>query len=344
MSVMTNNVEHRNRVRTGKTAGQFAPEAHQEPTGVTLTQKPSPLDTAAVATVGDLVRTRDAVERGTWQRRHDKGHMRDLPTPPFPPVLVELNRQAQNFETLARDEQEAVLDQLKYPNAKHLLEPGQQLGNDKVQVAEDLDAEGGNLGLALTAQRLVADSGIPGTITLTKVGDYAAVFSIQDGNIRHGVRVGERALSFSANSGDENDYDRDGWLYRADTSTAGGSIFEKDRATELGGLYKSHREYAVMMDVVADSSFKEVNDDPAIGELDRSARTAELRVDGEEYLLDVSGDEPVLKSGGGKYTLHPSMTRGFLTHVAAETGHADGEAFASDLREVFRETDRRLIR
>jgi len=29
--------------------------------------------------------------------------------------------------------------------------------------------------------------------------------------------------------------------------------------------------------------------------------------------------------------------------VATETGHPDGDALASNLREVFRETDRRLI-
>jgi hypothetical protein len=273
----------------------------------------------------------------------DKGSMRDLPWPSLPDVLVELNRRAEDFESLPREEQEEVLDQLKFPSAKHLLEPGHQLGNDRVQVAEGLDTDGGNLGLALAAQKVVADSGIRGTITLTKVGDRTE-FTIQDGNIQHGLRVGENLLSFSASSGDEEDYRRDDWLCRADTSTAGGSIFEQDRAKELGGIYKSHSEYAVMMDVVARSSFKEVNDDPEIGELDRSARTAELRVDGAEYLLDVSGDGPVLKSGGGKYTLHSSMVRGFLNHVATETGHPDGDALASDLREVFRETDRRLIR
>ena len=43
------------------------------------------------------------------------------------------------------------------------------------------------------------------------------------------------------------------------------------------------------------------------------------------------------------HPLHASMVRGFLNHVASETGHPDGEALVSDLREVFRETDRRLI-
>lgn len=339
MPDMTNNVEHRNRVLSGnKGGGQFANEMHQEPTGVTLTQARSPLDEAAITAVGDLVRTRDAVERGRWQRRQDRGYMTN-PNATLPPELVEFNRQAQNFETLPREEQEAVLDQLKYPNAKHLLEPGQQLGNDRVQVAEGLDTDGGDLGLALTAQKLIADSGIPGAITLTKAGKFAE-FTVQDGTIQHGLNVGSSLLSFSANSGDEDDYDRDDWLYRADTITAGGSIFEQDRATELGGIYKNHRECAVMMDVVADSSFR--GSQELLGELNRKYRSAELKVDGTEYVLDVSGDAPSLR-GDGDTTLHPSMVPGFLNHVATRTGHPDGDALASDLREVFRETDRRLV-
>ena len=341
---MTKNVDHRNRVQAGvRTAGQFAVEVHPEPTGVTLTVESSPLDEAAVASVGDLVRDRAAVETGTWQRRMDKGSRGDAPWPPMPEVLVELNRRAESFESLPRQEQEAILDQLKLTGAKHLLEPGQRLGNDKVRVADDLDTEGGNIGLALTAQKLVADAGLTGEITLTHVGDMTK-FTVEDGNLKHGLTVGTSLLSFGAEgSADESDYDRNTWLYRADIISAGGSVFERDRADDLRKRFTSHREYAVMMDVLADSSLKEVSDDPALGELDRSARTAVLSVDGAEYLLDVSGDEPVLKSGREMHSLHASMVRGFLNHVASETGHPDGEALVSDLREVFRETDRRLI-
>jgi hypothetical protein len=60
-------------------------------------------------------------------------------------------------------------------------------------------------------------------------------------------------------------------------------------------------------------------------------------------VLDVSSDEPAFKTSDGT-PLHPAMVRGFLDHLAAQTDHADGNALASDLREVFRETDRRLVR
>lgn len=338
---MTKNVENRSRVQAGiKTGGQFAAEAHSEPGGVTLTMDHSPLDKTAVGVVGALVRARSAIEMSTWQRRQDKGRYgyEHEPREPMPEVLVVLDRRAAAFETLPRQEQDEILDQLKMQESKYLLEPGQRLGNDKVQVADDLDTSG-NLGLALVAQKVIADAGIPGTITLAEAGDRTR-FTVQDGNIEHTISVGANSLSFAANSGVEEDYRRDDWIDRADITSAGGYVFEPTRAGDLRRYYESHREYTVMMDVVADSSFRGA--ESSLGELDRSARTAELRADGAEYVLDVSGAEPALKTSDGS-ALHPSMVRGFLNHAATQTGHPDGDALASDLREVFRETDRRLV-
>ncbi|MFB9714295.1 hypothetical protein [Arthrobacter methylotrophus] len=339
---MTKNVENRARVQAGiKTGGQFAPEAHSEPAGLTLTMEPSPLDRTAVGILGALVRARSATEMGAWQRRQDKGRYgyEHEPRDPVPEVLVELDRRAAAFETLPKQEQEELLDQLKMQGHKYLLEPGQRLGNDKVQVAADLDTSG-NTGLALVAQRVVADTGIPGTITLAEAGDLTK-FTVRDGDIKHTISVGPRSLSLSTRSGEEDDYSRDDWFSRADVSSVGGYVFDEKRAEYLRRLYESHREYTIMMDVVAGSSFRDSEDH--LGQLDRSVRSAELRVDGVGYLLDVSGDEPALKTDDGQ-TLHPSMVRGFLNHTATLTGHPDGDAFASDLREVFRETDRRLVR
>nr|WP_139187321.1 hypothetical protein [Pseudarthrobacter chlorophenolicus] len=338
---MTKNVENRARVQAGvRTGGQFAAEMHSEPTGITLTVGPSPLDKTAVGVVGALVRARSAIEMGTWQRRQDKGrygYEHEAPDP-VPEVLVELDRRAKAFETLPRDEQDAVLDQLEMTGTRYLLEPGQQLGNEKVRVADDLDTSG-NTGLALVAQKVVADAGIPGTVTLTEIGDRTS-FTVEEGDIRHTISIGANSLSLSATPGDEEDYRRGDWFDRAHTSSTGGYVFEPARAEDLRRQYESHCEYAAMMDVVADSSFQDA--ESYLGELDRSARTAELRADGAEYLLDVSGEEPTLKTDDGK-PLHPSMVRGFLNHMATQTGHPDGDTLASDLREVFRETDRRLI-
>lgn len=261
--------------------------------------------------------------------------------PPLPPELAEINRQAAEFESLPRQEQDEVMDKLKFTAAKHLLEPGQKLGNDRVQVADGVTTDEGDVGLALIAQKQIADAGLPGTVTLTKIGDTAE-FSIEDGAIKHSVRIGKTMQAFSAESADEDDYSRTNWLYRSDVSVFGGSVFEEDRTDGIRKHFEGHREYAAMMDVVAGSSF--CDSEEHLGELDRSARTAVIRTDGTENLLDVSGDEPVLKTEDGQHTLHPSMAHGFLNHMAAQTGHADGGAFVSSLREVFRETDRRLVR
>jgi hypothetical protein len=337
MSGMTN-VENRNRVRAGKTAGRFAPEAHQEPAGVTLTA-PAPLDEAAVGLVADLVRTRSSVEMGSWQRQMDKGGGHLRPMPPTPEVLVELDRRAKGFETLPRTEQVEVLDQLKLTGAAFLLEPGQKLGNDRVQVADDLNAPD-DLGVALAAQKVMTESGIEGPITLVEAGKYPK-FTVEDGPLVHKVSLGERALSFSSEAADDEwDSERSEWLRQAEFVSSGGSVFDAGLPDYVGRIYKEQRGYAVMMDVVSASSFRGSRD--LLGELNRRDRTAELTVDGTEYQLNVSGAEPALKTGDGT-TLHASMVPGFLNHVATTTGHPDGATLASDLREVFRETDRRLI-
>lgn len=335
---MTN--ENRNRVQSGvPTGGQFAAERHTE-AGVTLTA-PSPLDALAVTAAGDLARTRYAEELGRWQRRMDKGDGHRRPWPPLPEILVVTGNQTENFETLPRDEQEAVLEKLEIPGAKHLLEPGQRLGNDRVQVAEGFDANPENLGLILSAQKVMAESGIEGTITLTEASSRPE-FAIEDGPLVHKIRLGARGISFSSDTKDEEewDYDRSTWLNRADLVSSGGSVLDPKEPAYVARTYREQRDYAVMMDVVAASSLRGSGD--ILGELNRSDRTADLTVDGTEYQLDVSGAEPALKTGRGE-ALHPSMVAGFLNHLATESGHPDGGALASDLREVFRETDRRLI-
>ncbi|MBG0738955.1 hypothetical protein IV500_05895 [Paeniglutamicibacter antarcticus] len=338
---MTMNVENRTRVQAGiKAGGQFAAEMHAEPSGVILAQGTSPLDGAAVAAAAGVVRTRAACETGKWQRHQDKAYPYNLELP-LPAELLELNRQAKDFESLPRQEQDDLLDQLKLPGVKHLLEPGQKLGNDRVLVADNLDTDGGDIGLALTAQKLIADAQLPGTATLTQVGELST-FIIQDAGIKHDIRVGKSLLSFAADSGKANDYTRDNWLYRADISVHGGSAYDEGQVRKVANHFRDHREYAVMMDVAAGSPFND--SDAHFGEFCRADRTAVIKTDGIENLLDVSGDEPVLKPTDGMNALHPSMVRGFLDHMATQTGNPDRDAFVADLREVFRETDRRLVR
>lgn len=334
---MTN--ENRSRVHAGVPAGgQFAAETRTE-SGVTLTA-PSPLDVQAVTAAGDLARTRYAEELGRWQRRMDKGSRGGAPWPPLPEILVVTGEETKNFESLPRDEQEMVLEKLEIPGAKHLLEPGQRLGNGRVQVAEGLVVSPENLGVVLSAQKVMAETGIEG-ITLTEAGGRAE-FAIEDGPLVHTIRLGGGGISISSGTKDEEEWDseRSDWLSRADLISTGGGVLEPGTPAFIASNYKRQREYAVMMDVFAASSFKGAWD--LLGVLHRSDRAADLTVDGTEYTLDVSRAEPALKTGRGE-DLHPSMVSGFLNHLATTTGHEDGAAFANDLREVFRETDRRLI-
>lgn len=334
------NVENRNRVRSGKTAGRFAPEAHAEPGAVALTAAPSPLDQTAVGVVGDLVRARSNIEIGTWKRRMDKGSKRDQPWPPMPEVLVELDRRAKAFETLPREEQDFVLDQLDMPGTTHLLEPGQRLGSDKIQIADNVEAEAENIGLALAAQKIVADANLPGTVTMTRAGEHRTEFTVEAGGTTCNLQV--EAQSFTIKADTTGDQHTDAWIDRATVrSGARTHVFESRTSESLSMSLEVHREKVALMASFAASSFREAGD--AIGNLDRQGRTAELRTDGFRYSLDVFGDKPAMRTDDGD-PLHPSMVHGFLNHMAEQTGHPDGDAFASDLREVFREADRRLIR
>ncbi|MGY4544376.1 hypothetical protein ACVWY0_004320 [Arthrobacter sp. UYNi723] len=155
--------------------------------------------------------------------------------------------------------------------------------------------------LALTAQKLVTDADLPGEITLTEIGDTAK-FTVKDGPIEHSVHIGSTMLSFSAEGADDDyDYTRGTWLYRSGYGVFGGSVLEADRARDLRSHFATHREFAILMDVMADSSFRE--HDEYFGELDREGRTAALETDDTENLLDLSGDEPVLKTDDGQKAL-----------------------------------------
>lgn len=342
MSGMTKNVENRSRVQAGiKTGGQFAPEAHAEPAGVTLTA-PAPHDGVAVSVAATLVRSRSAQEIGDWQRRQDKGRRgyEHEPRDPMPLVLTELDRRAKSFETLPREEQEAVLDQLQMQGVKHLLEPGQRLGNDKVRVADGVESETANIGLALASQKVVADAGLPGTVTMTEAGQTATKFTVETGGAAYNLEVGPFSVTLSTDPQDDDTHAA-AWLKRATVSSRAANVFVPRMSENLRTAFDTHRGRAAMMSAFAASSFREAGG--SIGDLDRGRRTAELLTDGSRFVVDVYEDEPSMETEEGE-KLHPSMVRGFLNHMATRTGHPDGEALASDLREVFRETDRRLVR
>lgn len=336
---MTKNSD-RNRVQPGvPSGGQFAAEMHGEPDGVMLTA-PSPLDALAAGIAGTLVRNRSNTEIGNWQRHMDKGIYRDRPTPPMPEVLVELDRRAVTFETLQREEREAVLDQLDMQGVKHLLEPGQRLGNDKVRVADGVESRGANLGLALAAQKIVADAGLRGTVTMVSADDNFTVFTVEASGVSHTLRVGP--LSFNLTTGtDTGDRHTDEWMQRATMSPGRNMVFQPQTSENIRRSFETHRTGAALMAAAAASSFKESGH--SIGALEPGVRTAALRTDDKEFLVNVSGDRPTLETVDGE-PLHPSMVDGFLNHMAAETGHKDGGMLAEDLRDIFRDAERRLIR
>lgn len=337
---MTKNSENRNRVQPGvPSGGQFAAEQHGEPDGVTLTAQ-SPLDSLAVGVAGTLVRNRSNTEIGSWQRHMDKGINRDRPTPPMPEVLVELDRRAVTFETLQREEQETVLDQLDMQGVKHLLEPGQRLGNDKVRVADGVESQGANLGLALAAQKIVADADLPGNVTMISADENFTVFTVEASGVNHTLRVGP--LSFNLATG-TNTGDRytDEWMRRATMSPGRNMVFQSQTSENIRRSFDTHRTEAALAAAAAASSFKQAG--ASLRALEPGVRTAVLRTDGEEFVVNVSGDRPTLETLDGEQ-LHPSMVDGFLNHMASQTGHRDGGTLTSELREVFRDAERRLIR
>jgi hypothetical protein len=184
----------------------------------------------------------------------------------------------------------------------------------------------------------VHKANLPGTVTLTGIGDVAT-FEVQDGGIRHELRVGSGLIGLSAEEEEGDPYVRGDWLWRAGQSVHGGSILEGDRSKDLARYYAAYRKYAVLMDVVASSPLKGAGDE--IGELDLDERTAVLRSDGSEFVLDFSGDTPTMRTDEGK-PLHPSMVTGYLDHIARLADRPDGATVTSDLQEVFNETKRRL--
>lgn len=342
---MTKNSD-RNRVQPGvPSGGQFAAERHGEPDGVTLTRPaPSAFDQAAVAALGDIVRTNANIELGTWLRRMDKGRRgyEHEPQEQMPRPLAEALQQAKEFETLPVEDQRALLDALQLPAMKHVLEPGQRLGTDTIDVAEGLDPADANLALTLASQKQVTDAGLPGTTTLTGIGD-TTTFIVQDQGIRHGLRSGSGYLTIAARPEDDDDYTRAEWLSRAEVSSFGRSILKSDQSAEIARTYKDHHAYAVLMGAMADSPFRDHHSH--FVEMDRDERTVGLTADGASVVLDVKGNTPVLRADGGNGgDLHPSMTAGFLAYMAEKTGRPDGATFAADLQEVFREAERRLIR
>lgn len=337
-------IENRTRVPSGvRSGGQFAAEVHAEAAGVTLTAQPTSAgtDAAVMTAVGDLARTNANFQLAEWERRlraqNLPWHSASDPAE-VAPERVKAVQQAKEFESLSRVDQEQLLDAVKLSGVKHLLEPGQKLGTDRIHVAEGLNLEDANLAMVLTAQAEVHKANLPSTVTLTGIGDVAA-FSIQDGDIRHELRIGPGMIAMSAEPEEDDPYTRGTWLYRADQTVFGGSILEQDRSSDLAGHYETHRKYAAVMDVMASSPLKNASDE--IGELDLKQRTAELRADDAEYILDISGDAPVLRGGDGK-NLHPSMTAGYLDHIARLGDLPDGKAVVAGLRDVFAETDRRL--
>jgi hypothetical protein len=133
-------IENRTRVPSGvRTGGQFAAEAHAEAAGVTLAAPAVNSDQAVLSAVGDLARTNANFQLADWERRlraqNLPWHSTSDPAE-VAPERVKAVQQAQEFETLPREEQDRLLDAVKLAGVKHLLEPGQKLGTDRIQVAE----------------------------------------------------------------------------------------------------------------------------------------------------------------------------------------------------------------
>lgn len=77
--------------------------------------------------------------------------------------------------------------------------------------------------------------------------------------------------------------------------------------------------------------------------LDIDERSVDITADGAEFTSSLKGGEMSMTSGRGEQ-IHPSMIPGFLDHVAKKHDLEDGEELREGLDEVFRESERRLVR
>lgn len=340
-------IENRTRVPSGvRTGGQFAAETHAEAGVVLAPPARSATDQAVLSAVGDLARTNANFQLAEWERRLSARQlpwMTETSDEQSDAAAEGINavQQAKEFENLSREDQEQLLDQVKLSGVKHMLEPGQKLGTDTIQVAEGLSLDNANIAVALAAQAEVHNANLPGTVTMTGNGDIAT-FRVQEGDVYRDLRIGTAMIAIETEPDDDGySWTRGTWLWRTRQSLHGGSILEKDRSTSLAAYFDEHRRSAIMMDVIAASPLKGSSDE--IGELNLADRTAGVRADGgREYILDVSEDTPVMRTEDGT-DLHPSMVAGFLDHVSRQGDHEGGaQAFVKDLREVFDETERRL--
>ncbi|MFT4470516.1 hypothetical protein ACMX2H_11485 [Arthrobacter sulfonylureivorans] len=321
----------RSRVSAGLTeGGQFAVEAKSEATGVSLDAPCREIDKAAIEYLGRRARSKAAYDLGDYQRKVDRGRgwhgLEERMA-----RLEDMKAKADNFENLGTAEQQEALSSLQLGRLTHLLQPGQTLGNSRVAVADDLDANPEDLALALEAQKQILDERIPGDITLTKVESGKATFVVKDGSVTSEIEAFDGYVTYSAVSEQACGEHAD-WLYKANRSNHRVGVRAED--------YNEHHEYAVMMDAVADSPIKF---DPMIVSFDRKERSIELGADGSFYTYKVSGHIPELRTESGT-KLHTSMLHGFMNYVAVSTGTENSGGFTEALQEVFRETERRLVR
>lgn len=334
------NTETRTRVTRGiPTGGQFAAESHAEAPGITLTAETSELDTAAVKAVGDKCRSAVISEIDRWQRRMDRRGANELP--PLATELADAQDRANNFETLERKDQLELMQKLQLTDLNHLLEPGQQLGTDRVPLSDDFEPAPEDFGIGLIAQKRMAETNLPSGFVFSKLETGEATFTRTKDGVTSAIAFGDRSTQFAAEGAEMEadgfpNFEMDEWLRRAEIGSYG--VGTSDR---LETLWNQHQETAVMSSVIGASSFR--FDGEHLGEFDREARTVELRDQDTECLLDLSGDEPFI-AGHRAVPLHPAMTRGFLDHMASETRRSSGDEFTNDLLEIFREADRRMVR
>lgn len=331
--------DNRNRVQKGvSTGGQFAQESRTEDSNVALTRNdPTGLDWHVQNELQHRAQREASKALGRWQRSvddprdpHRNSKMFDEAN--YPDDLKQVIDEANNFKNLPLEDQARISG----PELAHLLGPNQSYGSERVALGDDFEPDHRLLLLGLSAQRKMAESGIPGDITFVALDDNRAEFEVDDQGIKHRVLMQEGATILAMADDEDGDYEDWAWKSRARHE----SYSETQSADSLGKDYQWHHEAAIAQSVMAESPLRGTYE--SVGRLDHNERTVMLTDEGAEYTLHADGDWPRLTSSSGD-AIHPAMVSGFMDHVAEENDMA-GDKFYADLKRVFRETNRRIVR
>ena len=311
--------------------GQYSFGTHAESHGITLSCAEMTHDQAALDHLARLVQEATV-------RHIEVNSYRSYPERE-PDSLCEIRKdRAARFHSLPESDQRELVDFYELSPYSHLLEPNQTLGNDHVDVEAGLELAKDQIHLALVAQHEIAALGLLEKATMFKSDGGAVAVSLEQRGIRQRVNFGNLGSIWMTqhDPDEESSGDEYYWRERADTSSRV-SQDSKDLRRDLA----QHLNYSVLMDEASKTpAFTEHHE--MFGEWNVEDKTVDFMVDQRTYQVDFSKDPMGMNTESGD-ELHPSMTAGFLSHLAGEMEHPEGgPGLVKDIHSVFERAAARL--